>query len=165
MNHAQAARHAQGLHKAALFLHAESQRILSVIPLGESTDDNTIRLVIDLLGYDTGSIILLSFCLEVMIKAISVKAGGEFNNVHNLGRLFRALPCQIQNSAEQRFAESWEVCNELESATTLRDVLDNAATNFEDWRYQYEGNQQRLKGYVGGMQCAYAALQEEYNAA
>jgi|688.fasta_scaffold1226046_2 hypothetical protein len=44
-------------------------------------------------------------------------------------------------------------------------MLDNAATNFENWRYQYEGNQPRLEGFVGGMQCAYAALHEEYNAA
>jgi hypothetical protein len=75
------------------------------------------------------------------------------------------LPCQIQNSAEQRFAEAWKVFNECETQTTLREMLDNAATNFENWRYQYEGNQPRLEGFVGGMQCAYAALHEEYNAA
>ena len=165
MNHAQAARQALGLHTAALFLHGESQRILSVIPLGESTDDNALRLIIDSLGCTTGSIILLSFSLEVIIKAISVKAGENSIRSHDLGRLFRALPCQIQNSAEQRFAEAWKVLNECATPTTIREMLDNAATNFEDWRYQYEGNQPRLEGYVGGMQCAYAALQEEYNAA
>jgi hypothetical protein len=116
-------------------------------------------------GEVSGSIILLSFSLEVIIKAISVKAGENSIRSHDLGRLFRALPCQIQNSAEQRFAEAWKVLNECETPTTLREMLDNAATNFEDWRYQYEGNQPRLEGYVGGMQCAYAALQEEYNAA
>jgi hypothetical protein len=77
MNHAQAARQALGLHTAALFLHGESQRILSVIPLGESTDDNALRLTIDLLGYGTGSIILLSFSLEVIIKAISARAPSD----------------------------------------------------------------------------------------
>jgi hypothetical protein len=164
MNHEAAARHAQGLRSAALTLHAHSQRLLAAIPSGRYTDESSFQAVFDQLGHSVGSVVLLSFAIEVMIKAIAAKGGVDPKRTHHLGQLFGALACETQNSVEGRFLTVWRLENEADPPTKLRAVLDEAATAFEDWRYQFEGKQSSLGANIIRLKWAFVAIQEEYAA-
>lgn len=107
---------------------------------------------------------LLSFALEVMIKAITAVGGVDPTKTHHLGQLFDTLACETQNSVERRFVTVWRLDNEADLPTKLRVVIDEAATAFEDWRYQFESRLSSLSAHISGLKWAFVALQEEYSA-
>lgn len=74
-HHGPAARQARGLHNAARTLHQASQVALASIPQGAHSDQATFDRVNELVGHTTGAVILQAFSIEVMLKAMLLKAG------------------------------------------------------------------------------------------
>ena len=104
VNHASAARTANGFHSAAILLHKSSEWLLCAVPKRQSQDKQTLESVVQLLGQTSASVVLHVFSIEVLLKAIHGKSSQSPPHTHHLGKLFLGLSTAIQTAAERLYA-------------------------------------------------------------
>lgn len=160
VNYQSAAQTAEGFHDAAILLHYNSELLLSAIPKGQNIDMHTFA---KLFGFSSASVVLHSFSLELILKALQGENGQLVPKTHHLGELFSDLPVAVKIAAEQLYVDAVSKQKEEKGLDTLVTLLNDCANAFEEWRYTYEGTKTTLSGRIGDMQIAFDVLYEIYS--
>lgn len=78
-----------------------------------------------------------AFAMEIYLKALTERFGGDLKGVHDLGALFLNLPPEAQLAVKSQIKV---VLNpqQTEPGYDLAAILENLNSAFVDWRYMYE---------------------------
>ena len=108
---------------------------------------------------------LEALALEIILKALIVKIGKEFERTHELKRLYGQIPDSIRRNLEACFIANVDSCGAditNSNALTLAKILDQSSKLFVSARYHYEAKGMAVD--FGKMTIAFETLIEGYDA-
>ena len=104
---------------------------------------------------------LLGLAVELSLKAILVKEHGHHGTEHDLAKLYKQIPEEVQKELESEFARHLEIVR-TGNEKSLYALLKLHRKDFENWRY-LDGDTKSLTEANTPMQLAVSAILDVYN--
>ena len=154
---------AQAFSWAGRYMQTALQPLLQLGPTTEINAYGGDQREIMIAGATGSTIMLWAFAAELALKALIVQEkDGDPPRKHDLSALFNALSPSTQESLERRYHDIRSAQSAYRGLpVTLREILADHSTDFEDWRYLYERTD-GAKTQILGLRPATEAMLEQH---